>query len=328
MSAPTLAERAAGVLLGAACGDALGVPYEGHFDVPPTPVMIGGGLGPYRPGEWSDDTQMTWCVAQVAAAGDLLSRLDVVAGAFVRWARHGASDIGALTAAVLRGARRRGGQGWAAALTREALALHEASGRTAGNGSLMRTSPVALAYLRSPRRLSVAARAVSDLTHADPLAADACLIWCHLIRAAILDPGGDLHLAADGALAEVPELRRGQWRRWLGEARANPPEAFSGNGYVVVALQAAYSAATAADDFGEGLIAAVRAGGDTDTVASIAGALLGARFGAPAIPAAWVAAVHGWPGRDGRDLVALAERLITEPSEQIPMTTTEEEKWA
>ncbi len=53
-------DRAAGVLLGQACGDALGVPYE--FRTPPGPgelaEMKGGGLGPYAPGEWSDDTQM------------------------------------------------------------------------------------------------------------------------------------------------------------------------------------------------------------------------------------------------------------------------------
>ncbi|MBA2773439.1 MAG: ADP-ribosylglycohydrolase family protein, partial [Nocardioidaceae bacterium] len=52
------AHRAAGVLLGQACGDALGVPYE--FGTPPVgderAVMRGGGLGPYAPGEWSDDT--------------------------------------------------------------------------------------------------------------------------------------------------------------------------------------------------------------------------------------------------------------------------------
>ena len=63
-------DRAAGVLLGQACGDALGVPYE--FGAPPMhddPVMKGGGLGPYAPGEWSDDTQMAVCIARVAVTG-------------------------------------------------------------------------------------------------------------------------------------------------------------------------------------------------------------------------------------------------------------------
>ena len=64
---PRQLDRAAGGLLGAACGDALGVPYE--FARPPgsgeMPVMKGGGLGPYAPGAYSDDTQMLVCIAHV-----------------------------------------------------------------------------------------------------------------------------------------------------------------------------------------------------------------------------------------------------------------------
>ncbi|MYS43040.1 hydrolase, partial [Streptomyces sp. SID5998] len=47
---------------------------------------------------------------------------------------------------------------------------------------------------------------------------------------------------------------------------------------------------------------------DTDTVAAIAGALLGARWGCSGIPLAWQRAVHGWPGLTGPDLVRLAVR--------------------
>jgi ADP-ribosylglycohydrolase len=64
-------DRAAGVLLGAAVGDALGVPYEFQATLreDQQPQMIGGGLGPYEPGEYSDDTQMQVCIADVAAPG-------------------------------------------------------------------------------------------------------------------------------------------------------------------------------------------------------------------------------------------------------------------
>jgi ADP-ribosyl-[dinitrogen reductase] hydrolase len=103
-------DRAAGVLLGQACGDALGVPYE--FGTPPGPgvraEMRGGGLGPYAPGEWSDDTQMALCIARVAATGvDLSSEiaLDDVAQAFLDWQAGGATDIGNQTRTVLTGTR-------------------------------------------------------------------------------------------------------------------------------------------------------------------------------------------------------------------------------
>ena len=51
-------DRAAGVLLGQACGDALGVPYEFGPALPSDfiPQMVGGELGPFAPGEYSDDT--------------------------------------------------------------------------------------------------------------------------------------------------------------------------------------------------------------------------------------------------------------------------------
>ena len=60
----------------------------------------------------------------------------------------------------------------------------------------------------------------------------------------------------------------------------------------------------AADD---GVQRAVAGGGDTDTVAAIAGALLGARFGGSAVPARYRRVLHGWPGFRARDLVRLAD---------------------
>ena len=64
----------------------------------------------------------------------------------------------------------------------ESAALHKLTGRTAGNGSLMRTAPVALAYLDDEAALAEAARAVSELTHYDPEAGDACVLWCLAMR--------------------------------------------------------------------------------------------------------------------------------------------------
>jgi hypothetical protein len=54
------------------------------------------------------------------------------------------------------------------------------------------------------------------------------------------------------------------------------------------------------------LESAVRGGGDTDTVAAIAGGMLGARWGVTAIPSEWRRRVFGWPGYRPRDLVELA----------------------
>jgi ADP-ribosylglycohydrolase len=299
-------DRAAGVLLGAACGDALGVPYEFAAPLPATaaPEMIGGGLGPYEPGEYSDDTQMQVCVAEVAARGqDLRSELalDGVASRFMRWYHEGASDIGAQTRQVLGEVDRTGGA--SSAMSRAAAALHARTGRSAGNGSLMRTAVVALPYLGDPSALAEAARLVSGLTHTDDLAGDACVLWCSGVRRAVLDA---TYEGVPEGLAHIPGERRDRWAAWLDEAEAAPPRRFSPNGFVVPALQAAWSAITHTSTLPDGLTAAVRAGDDTDTVAAIAGALLGARHGASAVLPAWREKVHGWPGLNADDLVRLA----------------------
>jgi ADP-ribosyl-[dinitrogen reductase] hydrolase len=81
-------DRAVGALLGAAVGDALGVPYEyGSRPLEGRAEMLGGGLGHFAPGEWSDDTDMAVCIAQVAATGaDLRTpyALDAIADGFLR----------------------------------------------------------------------------------------------------------------------------------------------------------------------------------------------------------------------------------------------------
>ena len=69
--------------------------------------MIGGGLGDFAPGEWTDDTAMTWAVADVAATGaDLRTdeALDAIARRFRDWYETGPADIGINTRAVLAGA--------------------------------------------------------------------------------------------------------------------------------------------------------------------------------------------------------------------------------
>ena len=67
LTTPAQTDRAAGVLVGQAIGDALGVPYEfgtARLDAETGPQMIGGGLGNYAPGEWSDDTQMAEALSE------------------------------------------------------------------------------------------------------------------------------------------------------------------------------------------------------------------------------------------------------------------------
>lgn len=312
-SAGSTDDRAAGVLLGAACGDALGVPYEfgprlGPEDVP---RMIGGGLGPYAPGEYSDDTQMAVCIAEALRDHDgplSEAALNQTAEGFLTWFREGASDIGNQTARVLGRTSEQVGDGPVhSVMTEVAAQLWDSGTPSAGNGSLMRTGPLALAFLDDPQGLRSAAVRFSALTHADPLAGEACVLWCEGIRHAVAH--GDLSGVRAGADSLEPE-RRKDWTVWLDEAESRPPHEFAPNGFVVRALQAAWSAVTDhPEDPVAALRAAVRAGDDTDTVAAIAGALLGARWGASAFPDDHVSSVHGWPGYRAEGLVELASAI-------------------
>jgi ADP-ribosyl-[dinitrogen reductase] hydrolase len=255
----------------------------------------------------------------VAATGTDLREeeaLDALVRRWHEWSQD-AKDVGVQTRSDLS---RAGRQGISARTARaESAGLHKLTGRTAGNGSLMRTAPVALAYLDDEDALVEAARAVSELTHYDPDAGDACVLWCYAIRHAILTGALDARIGLQHSDAD----RRDLWASRLDVAEKSQPSDFTNNGWVVEALQGAWSAisttpiptdAPATGVFGVdhlrlALDAAVRGGNDTDTVAAIAGGLLGAAYGASAVPAEWRRVLHGWPGMRTRDLVELASMI-------------------
>ena len=295
-------DRSVGALLGAAAGDALGVPYElGSRRLDGPARMLGGGLGGLAPGQWSDDTEMAVVIAEVASTGaDLRSEpaLEQVAQGFLRWYRDDPPDVGIQTRRLLSQAA--GVRTGAAPVLRELGAeLHRSTGRTAGNGSLMRTSPVALAHLGDREAIVSAAHAVSGLTHVDPVAGDACALWCLAIDHAVRTGELDVRIG-------LPHVGAG-WATLLDEAERVEPAHYAGsNGWVVAALQGAWSAVSRATSYEDGVQRAVAGGGDTDTVAAIAGALLGARFGGSAVSHRYRRVLHGWPGLRARDLASLA----------------------
>ena len=243
-------DRVEGVLLGQAVGDAMGAPYEpGDVPFTGTPELLGGGFGDYAPGEWSDDTQMSLYIARVAATGaDLTSReaLDEIARGFCRWvALDGASDVGVQTRRVLDAVvDSRDEPGIAARMRAAAADLDAATRRTGGNGALMRNGIVGLTRLDDRWATAASARAVAELTHADPLAGDCCVIHAEMIRSAVMGPpwrGGPLPAAAAAmrALDLIPAERRNYWRDLfdggiLSDSRCLEPP--SGDGFTVHAL--------------------------------------------------------------------------------------------
>lgn len=237
-------------------------------------------------------------VAVLAELATGRTDVEAIGEAFRAWAARGPSDVGIQTSRILatRGP-----------LAQTAAAHFEANPRNAaGNGSLMRTGPVALAHPGDREAIAALARQVSDLTHGDPTCGDACVLWSVAIDRTIgwVPEGEEEWNAADAVrtgLDLIPEERREMWGMLIDEAEVSQPEAFPKNGWVVHAFQAALAAICCtpapADDPARHLRLvlerAVRVGLDTDTVAAIAGALVGARWGATALPFEWRRAIHG-----------------------------------
>jgi len=136
-------DRILGCLLGLAVGDALGtaVEFQARDSFPPVTDMVGGGVFDLAPGQWTDDTSMALCIAASLTETGAYDPRDQLAR-FVRWYRDGylsstgrCFDIGNQTLTALREFEATGEP------YRET-----AGGMSAGNGSLMRLAPVAIAF--------------------------------------------------------------------------------------------------------------------------------------------------------------------------------------
>jgi ADP-ribosyl-[dinitrogen reductase] hydrolase len=302
-------DRARGALLGTAVADALGAGYEFHPPLAKDIPVVFKASGEFDLGQYTDDTAQTIAVALAASRSDLRENLDEVSKELHRWYVEDAAGIGIQTNAIFQ---KVSNFSTAEELLDESqifVATHE---KAAGNGSLMRTATVALPYLSDPDAVGEVASSVSALTHADLSCREACMIWSKAIRHAILFENFD---GIQLAINDLPSFRQTFWNDLFDEAdAAQDASAFTNNGWVIHAIQAAYKAImSTATETSEHLVlgieAAVRAGNDTDTVAAIAGGLLGARWGYSAIPKQWLEPLHGWPGYKAEHLVDLADQI-------------------
>jgi ADP-ribosylglycohydrolase len=309
--------RARGCLLGLAVGDALGTTLEfQRLKGPPFPARATGphttvtGGGPFglAPGQVTDDTQMAVCIADGLLASGGLDVADVRAR-YRAWMRT-AFDVGHQTSAILAI-----DASSAADAVRVSRDYWRQRGRApAGNGSLMRTAPLAVAFHEDGASLRDAAMAESAITHFDPRCRLACAAFDESLASAIASPErpspASLAQAAEGALsaAYVGLLRETDdaddeaavksaleaLEEDLHWARKDDPDLYGAlhidktQGFVRVAFRLAYWELWHASSFEEALVDVVNRGGDADTNGAIAGALLGACYGDDAIPKTWL----------------------------------------
>ena len=278
-------DRALGSFLGLAIGDAVGTSVEflprGSF--PPLTDMIGGGPFRLNPGQWTDDTSMALCLAESLLHHAELDQLDLMRR-FLRWAEEGYNsstgycfDIGRTTLGAIARFRRAG-----------VPVAGSTDPRDAGNGSIMRLSPVAARWWRDPARAEQVARRQSVTTHAAPEAVDCCALLARILCAAIAgQDSARLSVSIeDGWQSAVRAVASGAWR-------GRSEKDISSTGYVVHTLEAALWSVERTSSFEAAILVAANLGHDSDTVAAVAGQIAGAIYGASAIPSRWLDKLWG-----------------------------------
>ncbi|MCL4472487.1 MAG: ADP-ribosylglycohydrolase family protein [Actinobacteria bacterium] len=290
-----LLRRAAGCLAGVAVGDALGGPLEGYdteqiaTQFVQLKEMMGGGYKGLAPGDTSDDTAHTRIMAESIAACGRLNPSDL-AQRLADWYRYDGFGIGHHTESVLL--RISEGEDWEQA----SLEVQAANPESAGNGSLMRCSPVALLRHNEPELLIEESRLSSRVTHPHSFCQWSC-VFADLLLARLLT-GEDPSAAFDAVFAYCSDRKDFPLTVLERANRARSPragESLNPSGYVLDSLECALWAFLNHRSFEQTLVAAVNLGGDADTIGSIAGALAGTAYGLHAIPGRWLVHVSGWP---------------------------------
>ena len=273
-------DRAKGALVGLALGDALGTTLEfaGRDTKPPVTDLVGGGPFDLAAGEWTDDTSMALCLAESLLERGLLDVQDLMER-FLRWYEEGHNsvtgkcfDIGGATKAALDSFSE----------TREPLS-GSTDPQSAGNGSLMRLSPVAIRWWRDRSGATAAARLQSRTTHGAAQAVEACALYVELLIEAIAGAPKETVLRARdwSGDAQIAGVAAGSWRE---KERGD----ISSSGYVLHTLEAALWCVDRSDSIEDALVLAANLADDADTVAAVTGQLAGALWGMSGAPPGWL----------------------------------------
>jgi ADP-ribosyl-[dinitrogen reductase] hydrolase len=296
-------ERAVGSVLGLALGDALGAPFEFRraAQVPdPLPAFELEWMG-LPPGTTTDDTAMARNLVRSLVERGALDTDDVLAR-HVAWLATHPPDVGNLTRIVLSRA--------AEGASDPARRYVEQRGPevSAGNGSVMYCGPLGVAYAFRPEELSELAPALSAVTHWDERCRTACLAVTLAVAALVRGEPGPRAVIA--AVAAVGEREGGEELEYLvGEAGRARPVDGPDMGFTLFTAGLALQVAAEQPAFEEGLRHVVRLGGDTDTNAAVAGALLGALHGRSGLPPTWLDSLQD---RDAIEAEALALAELAE----------------
>ena len=265
--------RAQGAMLGQVIGDNLGARVEAKpaneiarlFPQGVRELTDGGGVYHLMAGQPTDDSELALTLARsIVREGKFDAKR--VLDAYRVWITSRPVDVGLTTEKGLIGA---------------------SDPRSESNGSLMRVAPIGVWAAGDPALAARTARDDSGITHPNDICVEACAAYCAAIAAGV--GGASREAMVEAAIAHSKGPAREAVKR--GAAGARPADFFTHPGWVVIALQNAFHKLLHEPSFEEALVETVSYGGDTDTNAAIAGALLGAAHGRQGVPSRWTFAV-------------------------------------
>lgn len=288
MRAASEPDKFEAVLFGLALGDALGYPTE-FMSLSEIKKAYGkqGIQELPNPALYSDDTQMTLALAEglldAGVNADLDTQINAIGRRFIDW-RFSPENNRAPGVTCIAGVER----------FASGIAWREAGiANSKGCGSAMRVAAIGCLYQHDEQKLYEVAHASSLITHGHPAAIAGSIAAAYAVKLALDGVPVPQYLPKIMAFTDGISDEFEQALRHIGHAGAWADEeaalAHIGEGWVAeeaVAL-ALYCVIRYPDDYAACVRRAANSEGDSDSVACIAGGIMGARLGLDALPAAW-----------------------------------------
>lgn len=302
-------------LIGLSVADALGVPVEftSRSERGRSPVTTMQGYGTYNqpPGTWSDDSSLTFCLAEALCQWQpgKTGWLNELAAKFCAWYQDGywtpygeCFDIGRTTKTAIQ----RLSQGV------DPPQAGETGEHSNGNGSLMRILPLAYCWPKlSLEELLQLTHKVSCLTHAHPRSQMACGFYITLAvkllqGLSLSDAFSQTCQFVETFYNQFPyDREKHHFQRILRDRLSSlSPKEIQSTGYVIHTLESSFWCLLTTQTYSEAVLKAVNLGDDTDTTAAVTGGLAGIYYGIEAIPQSWLDTLAR-----RSDIIALAECL-------------------
>jgi poly(ADP-ribose) glycohydrolase ARH3 len=311
LSKDILKDKFKGAILGCFLGDSFGAGFEGMTpDMARTHLNI---ISEKFPRTYTDDTDMTLALAESIVESGKVDPEDIAQKFSEHCDLARGYGIGAIKAILAL----RSGAAW----HQVSRVLFEKG--SFGNGAAMRVSPVGLFYHHDIETLRKSATDQANITHTHPLGQWGAVMQASSVRLALLeDPQKSLNKEE-----LIIELREVLWpgpveyqkalnemeNMLVQEKRFDASEVVRRLGNGIEAHRsvpgASYVALTHSPNFREAIQAAISLGGDTDTIAGMVGAIVGAHVGERGLPKEWLEQLEDGPR--GRSFArGLAEKLF------------------